>query len=81
MTAYTKGPLEKLSKREITGITLSLQNKFKAWGNANNDPLSDICKFSKSLVKLKSKTNIAKKLNALINNSVVDIKRQCWRNA
>lgn len=81
MTAYTKGPLEKLSKREITGITLSLQNKVKAWGNANNDPLSDICKFSKSLVKFKSKTNIAKKLNALINNSVVDIKRQCWRNA
>lgn len=81
MTAYTEGPLDKLSKREITGIALSLQNKVKTCSNANNDPLSDICKFSKNFVKLRSKTNIVEKVNALINNSVVDIKRQCWRNA
>ena len=57
MTAYTEGTLDKLSKKEVIGITLSLQNKVEQYTNVNADALEEICKFNEILFKLESEIN------------------------
>ena len=81
MAAYTEGTLAKLSKKELFGITLSLQNKVELYTNVNNDPLEEIRKFNENFVKLESEINIVKKVNTLLNKRVIDMERQCWANA
>ena len=77
MAAYTEGTLDKLLKREIIGIALSLQNKVEAYNITNTDAPEKICKFNENFVKLESEINIVKKVNILINKRVVDMERQC----
>ena len=77
MAAYTEGTLAKLSKKELFGITLSLQNKVELYTNVNNDPLEEIRKFNENFVKLESEINIVKKVNTLLNKRVIDMERQC----
>ena len=48
MAAYTEKTLDKLSKKELIGITLSLQNKVEQYTNVNNDALEEICKFNQN---------------------------------
>ena len=60
MAAYTEGALDKLSKKELIGITLSLQNKVEQYINVNNDALEEICKLNESFVKLESEINLVK---------------------
>ena len=81
MAAYTEGTLDKLSKKELIGITLSLQNKVEPYTNVNNDALEEIRKFNENFVKLESEINIVKKVNTLLNKRVIDMERQCWANA
>ena len=81
MAAYTEGTLDKLSKKELFEITLSLQNKVEPYTNVNNDALEEIRKFNENFVKLESEINIVKKVNALLNKRVIDMERQCWANA
>ena len=80
MTAYTEGTLDKLSKREVIGIALSLQNQVEAYNNANTDALEEIRKFNENFVQLESKISVVKKVNTLLNNRVVDMERQCCAN-
>ena len=77
MAAYTEGTLDKLSKKELIGITLSLQNKVEQYTNVNNDALEEIRKFNENFVKLESEINIVKKFNTLLNKRVIDMERQC----
>ena len=77
MAAYTEGTLDKLSKKELIGITLSLQNKVEQYTNVNNDALEEIRKFNENFVKLESEINIVKKVNTLLNKRVIDMERQC----
>ena len=81
MAAYTEGTVDKLSKKELIGITLSLQNKVEQYTNVNNDALEEIRKFNENFVKLESEINIVKKVNTLLNKRVIDMERQCWVNA
>ena len=81
MAAYTEGTLDKLSKWEIIGITLSPQNKVEAYNVANTDALEEIRKFNKNFVKFQSEINLVKKVNTLLHKRVVDMKKQCWVNA
>ena len=81
MAAYTEGTLDKLSKKELIGITLSLQNKVEQYINVNNDALEEIRKFNENFVKLEPEINIVKKVNTLLNKRVIDMERQCWANA
>ena len=81
MAAYIEGTVDKLSKKELIGITLSLQNKVEQYTNVNNDALEEIRKFNENFVKLDSETNIVKKVNTLLKKRVIDMKRQCWANA
>ena len=77
MAAYTEGTLDKLSKKELIGITLSLQNKVEQYTNVNNDALEEIRKFTENFVKLESEINI----NTRLNKRVIDMERQCWANS
>ena len=81
MTAYTEGTLDKLSKKELIGITLSLQNKVEQYSNVNTDALEEIRKFNENFAKLESEINIVKQVNTLLNKRVIDMARQCWANA
>ena len=81
MAAYTEGALDKLSKKELIGITLSLQNRVEQYSNVNTDALEEIRKFNENFVKLESKINIVKQVNTLLNMRVIDMERQCWANA
>ena len=81
MAAYTEGTLNKLSKKELIGITLSLQNKFEQYTNVNNNALEEIRKFNENFVKLESEINIVKNVNTLLNKRVIDMERQCWADA
>ena len=69
--------MDKLSKKELIGITLSLQNKVEQYTNVNNDALEEIRKFNENFVKLESEINIVKKVNTLLNKRVIDMERQC----
>ena len=80
MAAYTAGALDKLSKKELIGITLSLQNKVEQYTNVNNDALEEIRKLNETFVKLESEINLVKKVNTLLNKRVIDMERQCWAN-
>ena len=77
MAAYTEGTLDKLSKKELIGITLSLQNKVEQYTNVNNDALEEIRNFTDNFVKLESEINI----NTRLNKRVIDMERQCWANS
>ena len=77
MAAYIEGTLDELPKKELIGITLSLQNKVEQYTNMNNDVLEEIRKFNENFVKLESEINIVKKINTLLNKRVIDMERQC----
>ena len=77
MAAYIEGTLDELPKKELIGITLSLQNKVEQYTNMNNDALEEIRKFNENFVKLESESNIVKKINTLLNKRVIDMERQC----
>ena len=68
MTAYTEGTLDQFLKKELIGITLSLQNKVEQNANVNTDALEEICKVNENF-------------NTLLNKRVIDMERQCWANA
>ena len=73
--------MDKLSEKELIGITLSLQSNVEQYTNVNNDALEEIRKFNETFIKLESKINIVKKVNTLLNKRVIDMERQCWANA
>ena len=81
MTAYTEGTLDKFSKKELIGITLSLQNKVEQNANVNTDALEEIFKVNENFVKCESEINMVQKVNTLLNKRVIDMERQCWANA
>ena len=71
--------MDKFLKREVIGITLSLQNKIEAYSIVNNRALEEICKFNQMFVKLESEINIVKHVNTLFIKRVVDKDRQYWK--
>ena len=77
MAAYTERTLDKLSKKELIGTTLSLQNKVEQYTSVNKDALEEIDKFNENFVKLESEIDIVKKVNTLLNKRVIDMERQC----
>ena len=67
MAAYTEETSDRLSKREIIGIALSLKNKIEVNNIANTYALEEIRKFNKNFVKLQSAFNVIKNFNKLLN--------------
>ena len=77
MAAYTERTLDKLLKKELIGITLSLQNKVEQYTSVKKHALEEILKLNENFVKLESEINIVKKVNTLLNKRVIDMERQC----
>ena len=68
---------DKLSKREIIWITLSLQNKVEAYNSVNTDALEEIHNFNKNFVRLESEISIVKMFNTFLKKKEADM--EIWK--
>ena len=78
MATYTNESLEKISKRDIINIVLSLQSKLD---EANNRVVEEVRKLSDALLKLQSELAVSQQVNSLLSNRLTNMERQCWANA
>ena len=78
MATYTNESLEKISKRDIINIVLSLQSKLD---EANNRVVEEVRKLSDVLLKLQSELAVSQQVNSLLSNRLTNMERQCWANA
>ena len=76
--SYTEEVLDKLNKRELIGMVISLQSKET---EKNGLILEEICKLNDKFSQLESENVVIKKANSLLANRLVDMERQCWANA
>ena len=77
MAKYTEESLEKLLKKDIIYIVLSLQTEKEC--NANI--LEEVCALNEKFTTLESQLLITKNVNSLLQERVIDLERQCWANA
>ena len=77
MANYTEDGLDKLLKKDLISIILSQQRKID---QDNIGWLDEICKLN-DFSKLEADVKIAKNINNLLSQRVVDLERQCWANA
>ena len=78
MANYTEDGLDKLLKKDLISIILSQQRKID---QDNISWLDGICKLNDNFSKLEADVKIAKNINNLLSQRVVDLERQCWANA
>ena len=81
MATYTNESLDKLYKKDLILIVISLQNKLDEANNSKTELLDEICKLNDKFDKLQSNVYISKIANDLLSSRFVDIERQCWANA
>ena len=78
MANYAEDGLDKLLKKDLISIILSQQRKVDqddiGW-------LDEIRKLNDNFSKLEADVTIAKNINNLLSQRVVDLERQCWANA
>ena len=75
---YTKEALEKLNKKELITILLSLQSKVES---ANNEIIDQVRQLNEKFSQLESENSIVKQANLSLSKRLVNMKRQCWANA
>ena len=78
MEEHTLESLDKLYKKDLVQIVLTLQNKLKS---SNDEVLEEIHKLNIIFQKLESDISITKNTNSLLLKRVVDLERECWENA
>ena len=78
MSIYTEEALDKLNKKELITILLSLQSKVES---ANNEILDQVRQLNQKFSQLKAENNVVKQANSLLSKRLVDMERQCWANA
>ena len=81
MATYTNESLDKLYKKDLIPIVLSLQNRLDEANNSKTELLDEIRKLNYKLDKLQSDVCISKNVNDLLLSTLVDIEHQCWENA
>ena len=81
MATYTNESLDKLYKKDLIPIVLSLQDKRDEANNSKTELLDEIRKLNDKFDKLQSNVYISKIANDLLSSRLVDIERQCWANA
>ena len=72
MEEHTLKSLEKLYKKDLVQIVLTLQNKLKS---SNDEVLEEIRKLNVIFHKLESDISITKNTNSLLLKRVVDLER------
>ena len=70
--------MEKINKRDMTNIVLSLQSKLD---EANNRVVEEVRKLSDVFLKLQSELAVSQQVNSLLSNRLTNMERQCWANA
>ena len=78
MANYTEDGLDKLLKKDLISIILSQQRKID---QDNIGWLDEIHNLNDNFSKLEADVKIAKNINNLLSQRVVDLERQCWANA
>ena len=78
MEEHTLESLDKLYKKDLVKIVLTLQNKLKS---SNDEVLEEIRKLNVNFQKLESDISITKNTTSLLLKRVVDLERECWANA
>ena len=78
MANYTEDGLDKLLKKDLISIILSQQRKID---QDNIGWLDEIRKLNDNFSKLEVDVKIAKNINSLLSQRVVDLERHCWANA
>ena len=78
MSIYTEEALDKLNRKELINILLSVQSKVES---ANNEILDRVRQLNQKFSQLESENSIVKQANSLLSKRLVDMERQCWANA
>ena len=85
MPQYTEESLDKLLKRELIPIVLSLEEQNKSlqsrMSEVSNEVVDEMRKFKESFSKFQSELSIAKRVNTELTKRIVTLERQCWANA
>ena len=77
MASHTEETLDKLSKKNIISIVLSLQFEL----SSNAKVLEEVRKLNNTFVQLESQLLLTQNVNTLLQKRVIDAERQCWANA
>ena len=77
MSIYTEEALDKLNKKELITILLSLQSKVES---SNNEILDQVRQLNQKFNQLESEISIVNQANSLLSKRLVDMERQCWAN-
>ena len=70
--------MDKMLKRELIPIVLSLQNKIT---ENNNTILQEMCKSNDNFVKLEAELVVNKRVKSKLCKRIVSMDCQCWANA
>ena len=74
MASHTEESLDKLLKKDLINLVLTLQNKLET---ANVEVLEEIRKINDNFEKLESDLSITKNTNSLLQKRVIDLEREC----
>ena len=77
METYSEEPLDKLLKKDIINIVLSLQTEMQF----NTKTLQEVRKLNDKFTNLESQLLVTKNVNYLLQQRVINLERQCWTNA
>ena len=81
MPQYTEESLDKLLKRELILIVLSLDEQNRSleirMPEVNNEVVEEIRKFNENFSKLQSELSVAKRVNTELTKRIVTLERQC----
>ena len=78
MLQYKEEALDKMLKRELISIILSLQNKIN---EDNNAMLQEMRKLNNNFAKLEVELVVTKRVISELCKRTVKMERQCWTNA
>ena len=85
MPQYIEESLDKLFRRELILIVLSLEGNNRSLQNRmfeeNNEVVEEMRKFNKNFSKVQSELSIAKRVNIELTKRIVALERQCSANA
>ena len=74
MATYTNESLEKVNKRDMINLVLSLQSKLD---EANNRVFEELRKLSDAFLKLQFELAVLLQVNSLLSNRLTNVGRQC----
>ena len=84
MAQYTEESLDKLLKRDLISIVLSLEEQNRSLQSrifeVNNEVVEEMRKFNENFSKLQSELSIAKRVNTELTKRIVTLQRQSWAN-